>query len=399
MTQYTSVCMIHAFDPRGDKIGGVETFVRDYINFLPADVQLLLVGVDQIGDLPLGKVTRLTFRGRQFDFMPVMRVPRTEDNFYATKLSESLTLKFLLAVFRHMFELRRYVKRNNSSLELRRMEHFPIALALRAPFVQMLHDGKTKDKAMSSLLKRFWWVNETAEKLSLRFSAKFFCVSDELTNRLKTTYPKYAEKLETLTTWANPQIFSTQPFNLSATTRVVYAGRLDAFKRPEVMFSVLARLANLSNRPVEFHYIGDGDAGAFSEFAQIQGLTILEGKRSAQDVAAIYTASDVGILTSDFEGMPRMVMELLTIGRPVVALDLPQLHNVIKDGISGTLVNRGPQQIDDMARSIMNISDQMHQGSISPSKVSSTVSAYHPQALLLKLFDVHRHLRSVRAAS
>lgn len=395
VSKIISVCMVHAFDPRGDKVGGVETFVRDYISFLPPDVRLLLVGVDQVGDLKLGEVTQLAFRGKQFDFMPVMRVPQSEDNFYAKKLSDSLTLKFLLAVLRYIRPLRGYIRQNNSSLELRRMEHFPIALAVGAPFIQMLHDGKTKDKAMSSLLKRFWWVNESAERLSLHFSTKFFCVSDELTARLKKNYPRYASKLETLTTWANPNIFSPQPFPTTETTRIVYAGRLDAFKRPEIMFKIVGMIAQISDRQVRFHYIGDGDPELFPEFNAIRDITILEGKRKAEEVADIYSKAHLGILTSDFEGMPRMVMEMLTVGRPVVALDLPQLHSVIHAGVSGRIVMRSNTQIEDMASALLETADEISLGTLNPISVSSSVKDYSPTELLEKLFREHRRLAGV----
>ncbi len=71
--QRYQICLVHPFDPRGQKVGGLETYLRDFITFHPADTDLLFVGVDSVGDLELGKVHRLTFRGRQFDFMPILR--------------------------------------------------------------------------------------------------------------------------------------------------------------------------------------------------------------------------------------------------------------------------------------------------------------------------------------
>jgi hypothetical protein len=55
-----SICLIHPFDPRGEKVGGLETYIRDFITFHPADTDLLLIGVDSTGDMRLGKVHRLT---------------------------------------------------------------------------------------------------------------------------------------------------------------------------------------------------------------------------------------------------------------------------------------------------------------------------------------------------
>jgi hypothetical protein len=66
------ICLIHPFDPRGEKVGGLETYIRDFITFHPADTDLLFVGVDSRGDLTLGNLHRLTFRGRNFDFLPIL---------------------------------------------------------------------------------------------------------------------------------------------------------------------------------------------------------------------------------------------------------------------------------------------------------------------------------------
>ena len=40
------ICLIHPFDPRGKKVGGLETYIRDFITFHPADTDLLFIGVD-----------------------------------------------------------------------------------------------------------------------------------------------------------------------------------------------------------------------------------------------------------------------------------------------------------------------------------------------------------------
>jgi len=43
--------------------GGLETYIRDFITFHPADTDLLFIGVDSAGDLKLGEVHKLVFRG------------------------------------------------------------------------------------------------------------------------------------------------------------------------------------------------------------------------------------------------------------------------------------------------------------------------------------------------
>ena len=48
--------MLHPIDPRGSKVGGIETHVRLMYERQPADFSVLLVGIDERGDLELGKL-------------------------------------------------------------------------------------------------------------------------------------------------------------------------------------------------------------------------------------------------------------------------------------------------------------------------------------------------------
>jgi hypothetical protein len=66
------LCLVHPIDPRGNKVGGIETHVRMMIAHAPRDWQILLVGVDGRGDCRLGEVQQLSMEGRTFDFLPVL---------------------------------------------------------------------------------------------------------------------------------------------------------------------------------------------------------------------------------------------------------------------------------------------------------------------------------------
>ncbi|AUW59849.1 glycosyl transferase [Sphingobium sp. SCG-1] len=392
-----NVALIHPFDPRGGKVGGIETFVRDYITYHPDDMNLLLIGVDGFGDLELGKVTQISFRGRTISFFPVMKLPETETNVYARKLSDAVTMRFTLACLRNYFALRSILRKGGYSIDLRRIELAPLGAAFGVPSVQMLHDGMVKGKQMSSLLKRFWWIKDLSERFSLSRAYSFYCVNDDLSARLKTTYPQHAEKIGTLPTWANPQIFKTTPIPplIDDALHVGYTGRMDDFKRPDIMFQVIAQARRMCPGLV-FHYVGDGDVERFSEFDAIRDCTVLHGRQDTEGLAAILAKLHVGLLTSDFEGMPRSVMEFLASGRPVVALHLPQLEAVIHDERSGYLVPRGPDQIVRMAERLCDMRERIAQGAVTTEQVADAVADYSPARLLGRLYSDHRKLQAAR---
>ncbi|MES1985286.1 MAG: glycosyltransferase [Pseudomonadota bacterium] len=390
-----NVALVHPFDPRGGKVGGIETFVRDYITYHPEDMNLMLIGVDGFGDLELGKPTQISFRGRMISFLPVMRLPETDTNIYARKLTDAVTMRFTLACLRHYFTLRKILKGGNYSIDLRRIELSPLGTVFGVPSVQMLHDGMVKGKQMSSLLKRFWWVKDLSERFSLARAYSFYCVNDDLSERLKTTYPRHAGKVGTLPTWANPQIFQATPIPplIDGALHVGYTGRMDDFKRPDIMFQVIAEARRLCPGLV-FHYVGDGDVERFPQFEAIRDCTVLHGRQNTEGLAAILQKLHVGLLTSDFEGMPRSVMEFLASGRPVVALHLPQLEAVIHDAQSGYLVSRGPDQIAEMGKRLADMRQLIADRTVTTDRVADAVADYSPAKLLGRLYDDHRALRS-----
>lgn len=58
---------MHTLDPRGNKIGGIETHVRQVMSKHPDDISVLFVGVDEIGDAELGRVHPVKLGDRLID--------------------------------------------------------------------------------------------------------------------------------------------------------------------------------------------------------------------------------------------------------------------------------------------------------------------------------------------
>ena len=137
------------------------------------------------------------------------------------------------------------------------------------------------------------------------------------------------------------------------------------------MFRAIDRLRKRLRDEVEFHYIGTSDPHRFAEFAGIEDITVRHGFKDAAGMAATLASAHAGILTSEFEGMPRCVLETLAVGRPVVAVHLPQLEPVIHDRVSGFLVARNGTP-DDMAEALaqrfIDVRDAIDAGKMDPAR-------------------------------
>jgi len=394
------ICLIHPFDPRGEKVGGLETYIRDFITFHPADTDLLFIGVDSAGDLKLGEIHKLTFRGRNFDFLPILRYSDQQAREAARSIRTSLTGQFFVALLRHFGPIAKLIRARRCSIDLRRVEFSWLPALLRLPFVQMLHGEGAPKLQMDSLLRKYSFVHNAGERFAVATSAKFLCVNPFITERLQKTYPSRREKIDTLWTWVNTDIFKPQPLPPDTTPfRIVFAGRLDEFKDPPLMFRTIARLRQRWGRGVEFHYIGTSDPHRFTEFADIEDVTIRHGFKDAAGMAATLAAAHAGILTSEFEGMPRFVLETLAVGRPVVAMHLPQLEPVIHHGESGFLVQRAgsaDDMADALAQRFIDVRDAIDAGTMDPVRIAGAIESFTPGTQLARVFRYHHEIQNAR---
>lgn len=389
-----NVALFNSADPRGKKVGGIETYIRDYIYYHPEDMDLLFVGADEIGDLPVGQISETEFRGRKFNFLPLYRLDSAVNKYTGT-VSQSETFKFARILMNNWGLLRRVLRGGNYSVEVRRPEYAPIIWAMGVPVIQMIHVWGGKDKQQSGVLAKYGWIRHSSEFVSAAIVKKFYSVNSDLTEMFRQRYPIFKKKFDTLTTWANTSIFRPSPFQFDGDQiDVIYAGRMDKFKRPDIMFSVVAELQKLTGR-VRFHYVGDGDTEQFPEFGAIRDITIRHGIMASPQIAEVMARCQMGILTSDFEGMPRFVMELLTSGRPAVCLHLPQLEDVIRDGETGFLIPRGPDQVQDQARRMLETYELAQAGKLDPATLRQAVEPFSPQSLLGKIWSDHRRLHGL----
>lgn len=398
--QRYQICLVHPFDPRGQKVGGLETYIRDFITFHPPDTDILFIGVDSIGDLPLGTIHRITFRGRQFDFMPILRYSDEEAREAANSVRKSLTGQFFTALLRHLGTVATEIRARRCSIDLRRVEFSWLPVLLRLPFVQMLHGEGVPKLRMDSLLKKYSFVHNAGERFAVARSEKFLCVNPLITERLQSTYPDRRSKIDTLWTWVNTDIFTVQEFPESATPfRIVFGGRLDEFKVPPLMFRTIELLKARLPGQIEFHYIGTSNPRRFPEFAAIEDVTVCHGFKDAAGMAATIGEMHAGILTSEFEGMPRFVLETLAVGRPVVSMHLPQLESVIRDGQSGYLIPRGrsmDEDADNLVRKFMNTHDLIASGRMDPVDITSHIDDFTPRTQLARVFRLHHDIQDAR---
>ncbi len=388
--------VFYPLDPRGSKVGGIETHVRHILANFPTNFSVLFVGVDEIGDRKLGIIKPLEFGGRVFDFLPVVHIPQSEINLAAKSLFKSTTLRFVTGVLCNIFVIKKGIKSNKATAELQRFETALIPRLLGIPAVQTVHGEGSKDDKMDSLIKKLWFIHSLNERIALTLAKHIICVNQNILKRMERLLPKSALKAEVMSVSVDTSIFKPQPFNVSdCIFKVVFAGRLDEFKDPPLMFECFAKLCDRLEGKFEFHYIGTSDPSRYAEFAKIKHCTALHGFRPPTQIAKIAAACHAGVLTSFFEGMPCYLLEVLSVGRPFVAIRLPQYDSVILDGVSGKMVERDAnveQSVEALTDAFMQVWDDIKLDKINPYKIHKCIEPFSVKNQMYRLFEIHRQL-------
>ena len=402
----TGLILFHPMDPRGRKLGGIETHVRLVLARNPGAT--LLVGIDETGDDRLGRVQSITFEGRAIDFLPVLRADGGSINAAAQRVTRSLTLRFLLAAMRHIGAVARAARRQDAegaraTCEVERYEFAVLPRLLGRRSVLLVHSGASRDDAMDSLLKQYWFIHRASERVALALADKIFAVNETIATRIAGLSRKVAEKTETLAVPVDTTRFVPTSFEAAGSTfRVCFAGRLDAFKDPPLMFASLALAAErLAAQPVgrfdrlAFDYLGASDPTLVPGFARIAGVTIRHGPCSASEVAAVMRTAHAGLVTSFFEGMPCYLLEMLASGRPVVAIALPQFAPLLEPGCSGRLVARGAttgESASAVAEALLAVAAEIADSSLSPPEIAARAAPFSVDRQMGRLFAAHQEL-------
>lgn len=120
---------------------------------------------------------------------------------------------------------------------------------------------------------------------------------------------------------------------------VLFMGRLDARKSPDVLLRAAARL--LPRHPqAQFVFGGDGDVAVYEQLARELGILdhcSFVGWVKAEDKEDMFHRCSIYCLPSKNEGMPMSVLEAMSYGLATVSTPVGGIPQVISDGVDGFL--------------------------------------------------------------
>jgi len=135
---------------------------------------------------------------------------------------------------------------------------------------------------------------------------------------------------------------------------ILHIGRFSPQKNHIILIDAFA-LALKENNKMYLWLVGDGELREIiKDLVSKKGLEekiSFLGLRS--DIAMLLADSDLFVLSSDYEGLPIVILEAMAAGKPVIATAVGGVPELVEDGITGILVP--PRDPESLSQAILRL--------------------------------------------
>ncbi|MBA7597479.1 D-inositol-3-phosphate glycosyltransferase [subsurface metagenome] len=251
-------------------------------------------------------------------------------------------------------------------------EGFPVVLAARKTgipsFITLQNDYHRRFRITPFYL-RIPYLNEIVERFVLKKATKIRCVSKFLTdytiahgiNPKKIVYISNKVNIKNFISISKKEITTFQfKYALSQIIKgnkiILFAGRLRKQKNLERMLRALTKA--LKDYPQIFLLIAGAGPRKKELLRLAQKLRISKrvrflGRLHLEELRCAYHISDFLLFPTLYEGQPRVVIEALSAGLPVIGSNYGPVPELVPDRIKGLLVN--PLDIETISQAILKM--------------------------------------------
>ena len=346
--------VVDHIDPENLVAGGVDTCIRDIVAFGAEAVGI--AGVTTTRARELGVWHEIELGGRRVPFCPVARLDRTVRSGPRRFVPHSVIMIVGLVRFRRRMP--------RALVQSHRIETGLVASLLGiGPVVQFVHNdsrGLTGVNSDSSW-KHLGFVYRRLEALVLRRARAVVVFNRPDGNRIR----RLRSDALVVQTWFDPHTFRMKPVPAQSGQHgpvVLWVGRLEAQKDPLLAVQVLAAL-RATVPDARLRVVGDGrlrgEVERHADATGQRGAVHFAGSVTRAEVAAELRSADVLLMTSHYEGSPRVLAESCASGTPVVATVESDPDEAITDGGNGYRVaGRDPVDLARSVRSALQLSSR-----------------------------------------
>lgn len=150
----------------------------------------------------------------------------------------------------------------------------------------------------------------------------------------------------------------------SSSIRLLCVGRLSEEKGQAMLLEAVAALAS-GGMNLRLHLVGDGpDRHWLEQYAEKLGINsqvVFEGWLGQSELMALYSNTDIFVLSSLAEGIPMVLLEAMALEKPCVAPCIAGIPELIGNGINGLLFPVGDaDELSDKIRTLAG-SDELRE--------------------------------------
>jgi glycosyltransferase involved in cell wall biosynthesis len=171
---------------------------------------------------------------------------------------------------------------------------------------------------------------------------------EHIRRELLQTHKIPAERIVSISTGADTGRFHPGPPDLELKKRmglpidspvITLVAVLRAQKRHELVIAAAAEVIKVFPQ-ARFLFVGDGPGRDRVEQeiknAQLEAQILMTGYR--EDIPAILSFTDLGIISSVAEGIPQFLFQIMAMGKPVIATAVGGIPEIVTSGVNGVLI-------------------------------------------------------------
>jgi glycosyltransferase involved in cell wall biosynthesis len=187
------------------------------------------------------------------------------------------------------------------------------------------------------------WAVYLAERLLVRLTAKYICVSDA-ERHLATTLGVREREVSVIANGLRDSHWRAEPQAVEPV--LIMVARAVSPKRHDLLLRALALMRDKGFVAPRTIFAGSGPllpaVRAMAEKLRLANVSFLG---DVDEVPRLLASSQIFALLSDHEGQPISVIEAMRAGLPIVASDLPGIRTQITDGVEGLLTANDPEAV------------------------------------------------------
>jgi D-inositol-3-phosphate glycosyltransferase len=158
------------------------------------------------------------------------------------------------------------------------------------------------------------------------------------------------------------KIFARNALGLKNEKVLLFVGRIDPLKGIEQLIKTIPLIKGVGD--IRLIVVG-GDENSKAELEElkklaaglgVRGLVTFQGLVRQEQLPHYYSAADVCVVPSYYESFGLVALEALACGTPVVAADVGDLRNIIRQGETGYITeDNTPEKLAAGIRSLLSV--------------------------------------------